>query len=210
LEGFGVEDHPALPAAGAVAAYLERNQPRALASLRPPKAYRVDASLVLDDLAIRHLDLFTPEGRRGGGPSSLWEVLDHTATPMGARRLKAWLLRPLRDLKAIAARQDHVWALLEEARARETLTTLLRECADVERILSRLSAGGATGRDLSALRRTVRRLPSLAESLPAPLSTMAAGAFNRSATRPLLAGRRYTRVGIAPHGAAVTTGRTAS
>ena len=35
----------------------------------------------------------------------------------------------------------------------------LRDVADVERILSRLSAGSATGRDLGALRRTLRRLP---------------------------------------------------
>lgn len=165
LEGFGLEGHPALPAAGAVLAYVERNQPKALAAVRPPKEYRLDAFLVLDDLALRHLDIFPPEGPRAQGPASLWDVLDNTATPMGGRKLKAWLLRPLRSLEEIRTRQDKVQFLLEGLRERKALSTLLRDCADVERVLSRLSAGSATGRDLSALRRTARRLPDLAKAL---------------------------------------------
>jgi DNA mismatch repair protein MutS len=83
---------------------------------------------------------------------------------MGGRKLKGWLLRPLKDVAAIKDRQDRVQFLLERARERRALADVLRECADVERILSRLSAGGATGRDLSALRRTLRRMPDAAKA----------------------------------------------
>ena len=161
LEGFGIAGHPALSAAGAVLSYVERSRPGALSNVRPPKAYRLDESLVLDDQALRNLDVFPWDDRRSF-PSSLWDVLDHTRTPMGGRKLKAWMLRPLKNLAALRERQDRVQALLEGSREREVLFERLRDCADVERILSRLSAGGATGRDLSALRRTLRRLPELA------------------------------------------------
>jgi DNA mismatch repair protein MutS len=167
LAGFGVDGHPALGAAGAVLGYLEKNQPRAVEGLRPPKAYRTDQSLVLDELALRHLDLFPSDAKRSEGPSSLWDVLDHAATPMGGRRLKSWLLRPLRDAEAIHVRQDQVAFLLDRGEDRRSLAAILRECADVDRVLARLSAGSATGRDLTALRRTLRRLPEVS-SLLAP------------------------------------------
>ena len=101
-----------------------------------------------------------PCRRRSRGPrvlSSLWEVLgpQFPARPWaGANSRPGSPLRPLRDLAAIKERQDRLQFLLERGTQRRALAELLRDCADVERISSRLSAGSVTGRDLSALRRT--------------------------------------------------------
>jgi DNA mismatch repair protein MutS len=164
LAGFGVDPkHPALPAAGAVLAYVERSRSGALAALQPPRVYSLDDCLVLDDAALRHLDLYpTDRAVRGDAPSTLWDVIDHTATPMGGRRLKWWLLHPLKDADAVRRRQDRVAYLADNPDRRRNQTALLRDAADVERVLGRLTAGGATGRDLNALRRTLTRLPDLA------------------------------------------------
>ncbi|HRY30078.1 MAG TPA: DNA mismatch repair protein MutS, partial [Elusimicrobiota bacterium] len=164
VAGFGLDRrHPSLPAAGAVLSYVEQNQPAALSVVQPPRLYQLDDYLGLDDIALRHLDLYpserTPPGN--GGPRTLWDVLDHTATPMGGRKLKWWLFHPLRDPEAIRRRQDGVEFFLEHGVQRRDQRDLLKETSDVERILARLTAGGANGRDLSALRRTLQRMPDL-------------------------------------------------
>ena len=76
-------------------------------------------ALVLDETAVRTLELF--EGADGSVRSSLLGVLDATVTPMGARLLRQWLLRPLRDPAAIAARQEGVAALVDDPATRAAL-----------------------------------------------------------------------------------------
>lgn len=161
MEGFGLGvGHPARPALSALLSYVEKNQSAALGALRPPRSYNGDEFMLLDEGAIRRLDLLPEPGARPGGPPAcLWNLIDQGATAMGGRRLKSWLLRPLMDRGAIRARQDQVEFFLNARRERRELQTLFRETADLERILSRLTAGTVTGRDLIALRRTVRLAP---------------------------------------------------
>jgi DNA mismatch repair protein MutS len=161
MAGFGLAvGHPARPAVAALLSYVERNQSSALAALRPPQVFNVDEFMVLDEGAIRRLDLLPDPGERPTGvPTCLWNLIDITATAMGGRRMNGWLLRPLMDRGTIGARQDRVEFFLNARRERKELQTLLRETADLERILSRLTAGTVTGRDLSALRRTIRLAP---------------------------------------------------
>ena len=167
FEGYGLSvDHPALPAVAALLNYIERNQAPALGALRPPRAHAPTRFMALDALALRRLDLFPSDS--GGDPqrpTSLWHLLDHTATAMGGRRLKGWMVNPLMDLEEIAARQDRVDYFLHHGRLRRAVVDLLRETADVERVLSRLTAGTASGRDLNALRRTLRQAPDLERTL---------------------------------------------
>jgi DNA mismatch repair protein MutS len=170
LAGFGLDaSHPALSAAGAILAYVENNQPGALPAVQPPRLYKLDDYLALDDTALRNLDL-VPERASvrqavpaDGSPRTLWDVLDHTSTPMGGRKLKWWMLHPLRHAPPIRERQDRVEFFVERASERRALAAAFKDVADVERILNRLTAGGATGRDLNALRRTLEKLPDLRE-----------------------------------------------
>lgn len=52
------------------------------------------------------------ENTEGGAAGSLLSALDMCATPMGRRRLRAWLCRPLARIPDIAARQDAVAELM--------------------------------------------------------------------------------------------------
>ncbi len=165
LEGFGLEDGPPLAAVSALIYYIERHQAQALAGLRPPRRHALEDHMVLDARAVERLELL-PSGRaRAGEPSSLWDVLDYTVTAMGGRRLKSWLLHPLLDPKAILARQDRVEHFAQAPRLRRAARDVLRETADVERVISRLASGTSTGRDLGALRRTLRQTPLLLQAL---------------------------------------------
>lgn len=162
---FEPEDGTALPASGALAAiraYVGRNQPAALAGFQHPREHRGQDYMVLDELTVARLDLLPGTSAKSfSGPTCLWDLLDHTATAMGGRRLKQWLLHPLLDPAGILDRQRGVDFFLEARRERRTLRDLCRGTADLERILARVSAGTASGRDLGALRRTLRQAPEV-------------------------------------------------
>ncbi len=112
---------------------------------------------------LRHLEVVT--GSEGGVHGSLLHELDRTATAMGARLLRGWLLRPLLALEPIRDRLDAVEELafrtLERGRLREALTAVL----DLERLVARASLGTAGPRDLVALRDSCAAIPRVRAEL---------------------------------------------
>jgi DNA mismatch repair protein MutS len=165
LEGFGVEDvGPALGAAGALLAYLRDTQRGALAHIRKIEAYRSSRFMTLDRATQRALELVT-SGRDGGREGTLLDVLDRTATAMGARLLRSWVLAPLLDVDAIRERQAAVRELFDEAGMRSAVACELREIADLERIAARVGTGRASPRDLAALRDSLARVPTIRAAL---------------------------------------------
>ena len=80
---------------------------------------------------------------------------------MGARKLRSWVLHPLRDLDQLTQRQDMIAALLDETILLGQLRTLLKEVRDLERTSSRLSQGSGNGRDLQALAVSLEVVPAL-------------------------------------------------
>ena len=135
-------------------------------------------AVALDETAVRTLELV--EGADRTARSSLLGVLDVTVTPMGARLLRQWLLRPLRNPASIAARQDAVGSLVDAPALRATLRRALGGIGDLERLTSRATLGTAHARDLVGLRASLWALPSLrdaASGLAAPLLRETAGAI---------------------------------
>jgi len=158
-------------AAGALLGYLEEMHAGSAAHLRPPARVDPGEFLLLDEVALRSLELLeTLRGRAFEG-SLLW-TLDRTRTAGGARVLREWLLRPLRRLEPLKARQNAVATLHSDARLREELRAALKEIADLERIAARLTAARATPRDLVALKNSLKLLPRFEElllGLPGPV-----------------------------------------
>jgi len=151
LHAFGVGDLTAgLGAAAAALAYLRATQGDALGHLTRLQRLTAADAMALDETAVVTLELLVSSA--GSVRESLFGVLDVTVTPMGARLLRQWLLRPLLDPPAIAARQDAVGALVETPAERAKLSALLRRIGDVERLTSRATLGQAHARDLVGLR----------------------------------------------------------
>jgi DNA mismatch repair protein MutS len=151
-------------AASAALAYLDRVQGGT--ALRPARVerWREDDTLRYDAATARHLELFQPQPG-GELAHTLWHHLDVTVTPLGARRLRAWLERPLRDSARLATRQDAVAAWLGDGVARGSFRDALRGLPDLERLAARIAVAKATPRDLGALRDALGRLPGLAAGL---------------------------------------------
>ncbi|MCZ7647158.1 MAG: DNA mismatch repair protein MutS [Planctomycetota bacterium] len=171
-------------AAGALVGYLEEMHPGAGAHLRPPRSDDPEAWLELDDAAIRSLELVETLRDRAFEGSLLW-TLDRARTGAGGRRLREWLLRPLRELKPLKARQDAVAALVLDETLRVELREALKEIADLERIAARLAAARATPRDLVALKNSLRLLPRFEDAL-------------RGLPQEVLAALRERLAGLAP------------
>ncbi|SDE60767.1 DNA mismatch repair protein MutS [Desulfuromonas thiophila] len=161
LTVFGcADDEAAIAAAGAVLYYVEQTQKGQAAHLRPLTCYQIQDSMVLDEATRRNLELTqTLSGAQRKG--SLLGALDRTLTAMGGRLLRQWLLRPLLDCQAIDARLDFIAQAIDQPRQRQQLRELLRTINDLERLLSRISMGSASARDLVALRNSCQPLPPL-------------------------------------------------
>src|SRR3989449_1762428 len=160
LAPFGVADLTAgLGAAAAALAYLRATQGDALRHLTRIRRRAPADAMVLGETAVVTLEL--RESRGGSVRDSLFGVLDETVPPMGARLLRQWLLRPLLDPGAIAARQAAVGALVEAPAERASLAALLRRIGDIERLTSRATLGQAHGRDLVGLRACLAPLPEI-------------------------------------------------
>jgi len=182
LTAFGLDEHPqALSAAGAVVHYLRENAARgddapsveALQHLDRIRFYQQQDALRLDPVSVRNLELVSPiftEEAKSSGPTTLIAALDSTVTGMGARMLRAWMLRPLIDLEAIEARLGAVGHLLQQTVVRGEIRKELRGIQDLERLTSRITLGLATPRELLALRKSLAQLPILKNFLTPPQS----------------------------------------
>jgi len=166
LDGLGLEaeDAPAVGAAGALLRYLAELQPGGLPHLRRPVARRGDGILYLDAMTRRNLEVVDPL-RPEGESATLLGVLDRTVTPMGARRLRQWLLHPLADRAAIVQRHDAVALLAGDEAHRLRLTGALDGVRDLERLGGRAAARRANPRDLGALRDSLQRLPAVGDAV---------------------------------------------
>ncbi|HSJ14412.1 MAG TPA: DNA mismatch repair protein MutS [Longimicrobiales bacterium] len=157
LDGFGFQaDEAALVGAlGALLGYLAEVQPAALEALRPPRIERVGDAMALDEMTRRNLELVEPlradAARAGGRAATLIEVLDETLTPMGARLLRRWVLRPLVSPERIWERQAAVAELFDDAASRRALRAELKRVRDLERLAGKLAAGRILPRELGAL-----------------------------------------------------------
>ena len=162
LDGLGLapQDAPAVGAAGALLRYILELQPQGLPHLGRPTVRRSDDLCWLDEMTRRNLELVEPL-RAGAKGITLLETLDRTATPMGARLLRHWVLSPLRDPEQIGARLDAVTVLVDAGRLRAELRDALDGVRDVERLAARAAAGRANPRELGALRDSFLRMPQV-------------------------------------------------
>ncbi|MGD9419065.1 MAG: DNA mismatch repair protein MutS [Verrucomicrobiota bacterium JB025] len=163
LDGFGMGDlHAAAGAAGAVLHYLIHQLRRPCEHLRTPAVRESVAHVLIDSASQRNLDLVES---RSGKQHTLLGVLDRTATPMGARLLRDWILHPLRDLETLTTRQDIIAAFLKEPYLLSKCRESLKGIRDIERTTSRLSQNSGNARDLQSLSTSLSQIPGLREDI---------------------------------------------
>ena len=150
LKGFGLNDmEDAIVAAGAIMTYLDQTQHTQIQHISALSRIEDDKYVRLDRFTIRNLELVNS---MSGEPTSLFDIINRTITPMGTRLLRRWLLFPLKDPQEINRRLDVVQYFFEHPDQREELKEILAATGDLERLISRVAVGRATPRDLGQLR----------------------------------------------------------
>ena len=92
-------------------------------------------------------------------------ILDHTATAMGSRKLKKWLLLPMKDPTIIADRLDKVEAITKDPELLETIRKQLGQMADLERLIAKVAVRRVNPRELVTLKRSLLQAIPLIEAL---------------------------------------------
>ncbi len=163
LDGFGCAEMPAAQcAAGAIVNYLKEMR-RSLSHITRLAAYRNSQFMIVDAATQANLELVVARG--GGRDTSLLGCLDRTYTPMGARKMRDWILHPLCDLAVLHARQELIGRFIAEPFILGNLRETLKGIRDLERTVGRLTQTGGNARDLQVLRTSLEQIPQLRADL---------------------------------------------
>jgi DNA mismatch repair protein MutS len=178
LDGFGLAGKAAaVGAAGAMIHYVRQTQKSTLEHITGLSYSETADYLVLDAATIRNLELF--ESASGDTKDALFGVINRTRTGMGARLLRNWLVRPSIDQIEIESRFDAVGELAASPVALEETRTSCEGMFDLERLLSKITVGTASPRELTALRASIGRLPAIASALGRLKGARFAGLLHR-------------------------------
>ena len=161
----------AVIAAGAMLMYLEHTQKTSLDYITTLNVYTVEDYMDLDFATRRNLEIcetMRDRAKRG----SLLGVIDKTKTSMGARMLRQWLEKPLINPDEINRRLYAVEEIVKNPMMKDELSYALSKTYDISRIISRLSLGTATPKDLIALKNTAQALPEVEYALSGAKSAM--------------------------------------
>jgi DNA mismatch repair protein MutS len=158
LKGFGIEAmRDGIIAAGAVLHYLKDTGHPNLQHITSIQRIDREDYLWMDRFTIRNLELVS----NSPDHTSLHRVLDNTVSPMGARLLKRWLLLPLKDINKINQRLELVEFFIKEVELRTQLTHHIKQCGDVERLVSKIPLKKINPREVMQVARGLQNIDAI-------------------------------------------------
>ena len=165
LDQYGLSKKPfSISASGACLQYAKETQRASAEHIGDIKFFEVSGSMILDSITLRNLEIIESGGLERSNKRSLLGVIDETVTGMGGRLMRSWLLRPSVKRTEIQTRLSAVSELTDSI-LRDKIRFLLKEVADLERLVGRLNLGTTTPRDLLALNTSLSKTPKINFSL---------------------------------------------
>lgn len=140
--------------------YVYHTQKRDLSHLETAITYAAVDFMKMDYYAKRNLELTESIRLKSKKGTLLW-LMDETKTPMGARRLKQWIDRPLINKERIEERLSVVESFMNHFIERDTLRGYLNQVYDIERLVGRVSYGNVNARDLIQLKHSISEIPNI-------------------------------------------------
>lgn len=144
--------------------YIHHTQKRDLSHLEEVQHYAAIDFMKMDFYAKRNLELTESIRLKSKKGTLLW-LMDETKTPMGARRLKQWIDRPLIYKQQIEERLNIVDEFINHFIERDTLRNYLNQVYDIERLVGRVSYGNVNARDLIQLKHSIGEIPNIKQLL---------------------------------------------
>jgi len=159
LKGFGVDKlTTGIIAAGVILHYLNETEHRNLKHITSISRLEEDQYMWLDRFTIRNLELVSSANDNA---VTLFDVLDQTSTPMGARLLHKWIIMPLKELKPIEERLGMVEYLVSHSDLIEELLSHIKQIGDLERLISKVGLQKVGPRELSQLKRSLQHIEAV-------------------------------------------------
>ncbi|MFH0895567.1 MAG: DNA mismatch repair protein MutS [Bacteroidota bacterium] len=165
LKGFGIDlMESAIPAAASVIQYLHDTQHNQLGHISSISRLEEDRYVWLDRFTIRNLELISSPHEDA---KTLLDIIDHTASPMGARLMKRWLVLPLKDVAPIKERHDVVDYFIGHSELAETLEKEVHLMGDLERLISKVAVARVNPREVVHIKKALTSIATVRESLAA-------------------------------------------
>lgn len=159
LKGFGVEGlKNGIVAAGSIIHYLKDTEHPNLQHIASLHCIDQDDFLWMDRFTIRNLELVYGNSE---GNHTLLNVLDNTVSPMGARLLKRWIIFPLKDIRKINERLELVEFFIKETDLRNKIAQSIKQCGDVERLVSKIPLKKINPREVLHLARGLKQVDAI-------------------------------------------------
>lgn len=165
LESFGlVGKEYSIDASGMVLQYVLDLQKYSDIPVNKISYVNKDMFVELNLATQKNLELVENPREKGSHGTLLW-VLDQCKTSMGSRKLKEFIKNPLLNKEEIEHRQKHVEFFMEEIILREEIKEKLKEVYDIERLIGKIILGTENGRDLVALKKSLKSSLGIADIL---------------------------------------------
>ena len=156
LKGFGIdENNVGILACGSILHYLDETQHKQLAHITKINQIIDNAYVWMDQFTVSNLELIQSNSKEG---KSLIEIIDHTSTPMGARKLKRWLIHPLLDINQLNFRHNTIEEILNTQNLLLNLESELKSFSDLERIMAKVVTYKITPRELIQLKLSLLKI----------------------------------------------------
>lgn len=140
--------------------YLVKVEIKNLDNFKNVKIIYQDDYLEMDAHTISNLELVETIRLKERNYSLIW-LLDKTKTSMGSRKLKNWLLNPLKNKDLITKRYDNIETLNNEFILKDELRDSLYNIYDIERLCGKVTTGSLNARDLLQLKTSLKELPKI-------------------------------------------------
>ena len=156
LESYGIKDKKAIIGAAAMALdYAATMQVEHELTVEKIEFVNISNYAEINAITSRNLELLKNEREKTVYGSLLW-VLDECKTSMGTRLLKRFINNPLLNIEKIRKRQEDVQYFIDNILIREDLREKLENIYDLERLLGKITFGSENGKDLIALKKTIK------------------------------------------------------
>lgn len=153
LKGFGIERHEkGIIAAGACLHYLQETNHHKTGHITSISRIEEDRYMWLDPFTVRNLELIS-SGHENA--LTLFEVMNRTHTPMGARMLRRWMALPLKEKDKIDERLNVVDLLCKTPELAEALEEQVKEIGDLERLIAKAAVQRINPREIRQLKRAL-------------------------------------------------------
>lgn len=156
LESYGIKDKKGIIGAAAMALdYVATMQVEHELTVEKIEFVNISNYAEINAITSRNLELLKNQREKTMYGSLLW-VLDECKTSMGTRLLKRFINNPLLNIDKIKKRQEDVQYFIDNILIREDLREKLEDIYDLERLLGKIIFGSENGKDLTALKKTIK------------------------------------------------------